>query len=142
MKKIFLVLSIVAFTVTGSIAQTGQELVDICVAMSEDAKYLKDFQIKLGAADPAPTYKQSVVLSKNTIYRFTVCNSKDYPGEAILSLYDNNRLILTSHKVSTGEDFANLNFKCSKTGVYHLFVQFKDGKEGFAVTMLSFVKRF
>jgi len=142
MRKFLLIIALAVVSLAGVKAQTGQELVDICVAMSEGAKYLKDFQIKLQTGDPAPTYKQTIVLAKNTIYRFTLCNSKDYPGEAVFSLYDNNRLMMTSHNVATGEDHNKLHFRCSKTGVYHVFVQFKDGKEGFAVVMLSFVKNF
>ena len=142
MKKYLIILVLAVASFAGVKAQTGQELVDICVAMSEGAKYLKDFQIKLQTGDPAPTFKQTLVLAKNTIYKFTVCNSKDYPGEAILSLYDNNRLLASTHNVATGEDETEFHLKCSKTGVYHVFVQFKDGKEGFAVVMLSFVKNF
>ena len=33
-------------------AQSGQELVDLCNIIADDATYLKDFQVKLDAAKP------------------------------------------------------------------------------------------
>jgi len=125
-------------------AQSGQELVDICNMVAGDAMYLKDFPIKLDAAKPGeepPTARYSVVLSKNTEYLFSICNSKDYPGEAIFQLYDNNRLVTTNYIIATGKYYPKVTFKCSSTGAYHMFITFKEGEQGLAVTLLSFVKK-
>jgi hypothetical protein len=40
---------------------------------------------------------------------------------------------------SLGKDFPFFDFKCQKTGVYHIFIFFKDGKPGKAAGILSFV---
>ena len=85
--------------------------------------------------------KFSVVLSKSTQYRFSICNSKDYPGKAIVSLYDNNRLLGTNYVVATGKNYPFFDFKCQATGVYHIFIDFKEGEQGLAVVLLSFVKK-
>ncbi|HKL07233.1 MAG TPA: hypothetical protein VJ896_00565 [Bacteroidales bacterium] len=126
-------------------AQSGQELVDICSMIAGDeVTYLKDFPIKLDAAKPGeepPTARFSVVLSKNTQYRLTICNSKDYSGQAIMQLFDNNRLLGTNFVVATGKTYPSFDFKCTSTGVYHIFVTFKEGEQGLAVSMLSFVKK-
>jgi len=126
-------------------AQSGQELADIChMVAGSDVMYLKDFQIKLDAAKPGeepPTDRYSVVLSKKTEYLFTICNSKDYQGEAIFQLYDNNRLVTTNYIIATGKYYSKVTFKCSSTGVYHMFITFKEGKQGMAVALLSFVKK-
>lgn len=149
MRNIYIIFALFALILFGNStklrAQSGQELVDICGMVAGDATYLKDFQIKLEAAKPGeepPRAAHSVVLSKNTKYRFSICNSKDFSGEAILQIYDNNRLLATSYVVATGKSYPNVELKCSQTGVYHIFVTFKEGKKGMAVALLSFVERF
>jgi hypothetical protein len=125
-------------------AQSGQELVDICNMVAGDAMYLKDFQIKLDAAKPGeevPIQRYSIVLSKNTEYLFSICNSKDFQGEAIFKLYDNNRLITTNYIIATGKYYPKVSFKCSTTSVYHMMITFKEGQQGLAVTLLSFVRK-
>lgn len=148
MRNIYIIFALFAMLLVGNnklYAQSGQELVDICGMVAGDATYLKDFQIKLDEAKPGeelPTARYSVVLSKNTEYLFSVCNSKDYPGEAILHIYDNNRLVTTNYIIATGKYYPKVSFKCTNTSVYHLFITFKEGKPGMAVTLLSFVERF
>ena len=149
MRKLNIIFILFAITLIGNssklFAQSGQELVDICGMVAGDAMYLKDFQIKLDAANPGeepPTSRFSVVLSKNTEYLFSICNSNDYSGEAVLKLYDNNRLLATNHMVATGKTFQKVKFKCSSTGAYHIFITFKEGEQGLAVALLSFVERF
>ena len=149
MRNIYIIFALFALILLGNsnklFAQSGQELVDICGMVAKDATYLKDFPVKLEAAKAGEEQakgRHSIVLSKNTIYRFSICNSKDLPGEAILQLYDNNRLLGTNYIVATGKSFSTFDFKCSTTGVYHIFVTFKEGKQGMAVVLLSFVERF
>ncbi len=144
MKKIFSIL--IFFMITGVsghvFAQSETELVEICTQISGDATYLKDFRAKLDAGNPPPVAKTTIVLRKSSQYRFAICGSRDYPGEPVLKLYDNNRLLLTTHNVATGEDRPFVDFRCQKTGVYHIFITFKEGKPGLAVSVLSFVKTF
>ncbi|MFP4018276.1 MAG: hypothetical protein ACLFUH_03415 [Bacteroidales bacterium] len=148
MKNFYILIILAALfsflNISESKAQTGEELVDICKQIDDEVKYLKDFNIKLNSApageDP-PQHKKSIVLRKNTHYRFTICSSQDYPGEAIVKVYDSNKLIGSNYVVSTGKIHESFDFKCQKTGAYHLFVEFEDGKEGLAVVMLSFVEK-
>jgi len=149
MRKLNIIFTLIAFTLIlatqKSFAQSGQELLDICNMVAGEATYLKDFQIKLDEAKPGeepPAARHSLVLSKNTQYRFSICNSKDYAGEAIIQIYDNNRLVGTNHMVATGKTYPNFDFKCSSAGVYHIFINFKEGKQGMAVVQLSYVDRF
>lgn len=146
MKRYYLILFILFGIYIGNTsntyAQTGDDLVEICNMIAGDVTYLKDFKVKLDAGDPAPTSRLSLVLSKNVKYRLTICNSRDYEGEAILDLFDNNRLLISTYVVATGKDYPSIDFKCQKTGVYHLVVRFKEGKEGLAVAMLSYVENF
>ncbi|HUW07552.1 MAG TPA: hypothetical protein VMW01_14995 [Williamwhitmania sp.] len=146
MKNKFLIISLLTLViglVSGGMlkAQTEDELVEICGMIAKDATYLKDFKIKLDAGDPPPQYKQSIILTKNTKYRLTVCNSKDYPGKVVLQLYDNARLLGTTYVVATGKDFPFFDVTIQKTGVYHLIYSFKDGQPGLAVGTLSFVEK-
>ncbi len=146
---IFFLIPIVflAFNINESQAQTGEELVNICnrIATKDGAKYLKDFTVKLNAApagEDAPRDKNSFMLRKNTQYRFSVCSSKDYDGRAIVKVYDSSKLLASNYVVATGKIHRSFDIKCQKTGAYHVFVEFEDGKEGLAVIVLSFVEKF
>ena len=149
MRNIYFIITLFAIFLIGSnsnklFAQSGQELVDICGMVTGDATYLKDFQVKLDAAKPGeepPTARYSFVLSKNTEYLFSICNSQDYSGQAIFQLYDNNRLLATNYVVATGQSYPTVKFKCTTTGVYHILISFKEGEQGLAVALLSFVKK-
>jgi len=150
MRSFYIILTLFVIIILGNsnklFAQSGQELVDICgMVAGDDATYLKDFQVKLEAAKPGeepPRAAHSVVLSRNTKYRFSICNSKDFPGEAIIQIYDSNRLLGTTYLVATGKSYPSVDLRCTQTGVYHIFITFKEGKQGMAVALLSFVERF
>jgi hypothetical protein len=144
MKRIVLILfpALFAFPV---FSQFGTGFVEQCATnCGKDATYLKDFQVVLNAAQPEqvpPVARYPLVLSKNNIYRFSVCTPGDSPGKAILQLWDSNKLIFSSYNKDTGEEFNPFNFLCQKTGVYHVFISFLDGKEGHAVGILSYVTK-
>lgn len=124
--------------------QDVSELTAQCAASAGDVTYLKDFPAKLDAGTPGgkpPSAKFSMLLSKNTSYRFTICTAPDSDGEAILDLYDLNILIGSTYNKTTGKDYPYFDFKCQKTGVYHIFVSFKEGKPGNAVGIMSFVEK-
>ncbi len=119
-------------------------MVDICASQAgDDATYLKDFQVKLGVAveGRAQIARYPLVLSSNNIYRFSVCSLENSEGKAVIKLYDNNRLIFSSFSKATKEEFNPFNFMCRKTGIYHVFISFRDGKPGEAVGILSYVNK-
>jgi len=125
-------------------AQTAEEMVDICVGKAgDDATYLKDFKVKLGvSSDGRPQVaRYPLVLSSNNIYRFSVCDLPNSEGKAVIKIYDNNRMIFSSYAEDTKEEFNPFNFMCRKTGIYHVFISFLDGKPGEAVGILSYVKK-
>lgn len=143
MKRIFLTLTIVLMSIMmykSANAQTEEELVQICGMVAGEATYLKDFKIKLDAGDPPPVQRFSALLKKDVKYRFSVCNSKDYEGKVVLNLLDNNRLLASTYVIATGKDYPSIDWVCSKTGAYHLFFQFRDGKSGMAVGLISMVE--
>ncbi|MCG8698765.1 MAG: hypothetical protein MI922_11990 [Bacteroidales bacterium] len=126
-------------------AQDNVELVAQCAASAGDGiTYLKDFAVKLDAGTPGgkpPSAKFSMVLSKSTQYRFSICTAPTSEGEAILQLFDMNVLQGSTYIVATGQEFPSFDFKCQKTGVYHIFISMKEGKPGEAVGILSFVRK-
>ena len=116
--------------------QSEDELLDICGALAgSEATYLRDFKIRLDAADPAPIQRYPVVLKKGNRYRFSIASSKDFEG--IMKLFDSNRLMATTNNPATGADYPSFDYICTKTGAYHLFFSFKDGKAGMGVGVLS-----
>ena len=126
-------------------AQTLTEMVDVCASQAgEDATYLKDFQVTLGEAQAGqrpPVLRFPLVLSKNNIYRFSICNMENSEGKGVIKLYDSNRMIFSSYVEDTGEEFNPFNFMCQKTGIYHVFISFAEGKPGEAVGILSYVNK-
>ena len=144
MKNIILTLTVtiaIAFGFSNeSKAQSAEDLVQICGMVAGDATFLKDFTVRLDAGDPPPIQRFSVLLRKGIKYRFSVCNSKDFDGKVVLQLFDNNRLQATTYIVATGEDYPSINYECTRTGAYHLFFSFKDGRPGLAVGLLSLVE--
>jgi hypothetical protein len=125
-------------------AQDNMELVGQCAASAGDVTYLKDFPVKLDAGTPGgkpPSAKFSMLLSKNTAYRFTICTAPDSDGEGMLQLFEMNKLTGSTYNAVTGKDFPSFDFKCQKTGVYHIFISFKEGRSGSAVGIMSFIQR-
>ncbi len=128
-----------------SFGQAQDKLMSLCVEESgTNATYLKDYVVKLPKAstpDRAPVAKHTLILMKNTHYRFTICNSEKYPGRGILKLYDTKSLLGTNYIAKTGKIYNSIDFLCKKTGPYTVFISFKDGEPGMAVSILSFVKK-
>ncbi|MDD2197727.1 MAG: hypothetical protein PHE03_00690 [Bacteroidales bacterium] len=136
---LFLFLIFVLGFSVNSLAQSEDDLVEICAMVAGDATLLKDFTIRLDAGNPPPTQRFSIILKKGIKYRFSVCNSNDFEGKVVLQLLDNNRLQATTYVVATGKDYPSIDYSCTKTGAYHLFYTFRDGKPGLAVGLLSLV---
>ena len=82
-------------------SQFSSDFIEQCSANSgKDATYLKDFQVVLEAAQPSqlpPVARYPLVLSKNNIYRFSICTVEGSDGKAILQLFDSNKLIFSSY---------------------------------------------
>lgn len=126
------------------LSQPENILVDACVDNSgDDATYLKNYIVKLDAAGTGQKMqiaKYSMILKKNTIYRFSVCETEN-SGQGIIKLYDTHEKVGGNVVESSGEVFKAFDFVCKKTGVYHLIVSFKGGKAGKAVVVFSFVDK-
>ena len=142
MRVCILITMITAFlSIPGlAMAQTEDESLDICGALAgPDATYLKDFKVRLDASDPANIQRYPVVLKKGNKYRISIASSRDYEGVMKLELYDSNRLMATTNNPATGVDYPSIDWICTKTGAYHLFFSFKDGKAGMGVGVVSLV---
>ncbi len=126
-------------------AQDTQDLIQQCASSAgDDATYLKDFVVKLDGASSGsrpPMYRQSLALRKNITYRFSICNKENSEGEAVLRVYDQANLILSTWYPASGKEYNIINFQCKKSGVYTIVISFKDGKQGEAVGVLSYVKK-
>ena len=143
---ISLVLSFLTAVFTTVLCQDISQLTAQCAANAGDVMYLEDFVVKLDQGMPggaAPTQRFAMLLSKNVVYRFSICTAPNSEGEAVLQLYDMNTMIGSTFNPAAGKDFPFFDFKCQKTGVYHIFISFKDGKagEGVGVGIMSYVKK-
>jgi len=146
LKNVFLSVLFLTFFSTGFLLAQGKDkLVSLCVQESgDDAAYLKDYVVKLPKAvskDKVPVAKHTLVLVKNTHYRFTVCNSEKYPGKGIIKIYDTKGMIASNYDEQKDKIYNSIDFICKKTGPYTVFISFKDGEQGMAVSILSYVKK-
>ena len=119
-----------------------KERVQDCAAKAgKGAIYLKEFVVSLPKAskDQAPpVYRQAVILRGNNIYRFNLCNDK---GQSIIRIYDSSNLVVSSYDTRTNKDQNPINFLCRKTGQYTIMINFKDGKAGEAIGIMSHVMK-
>jgi len=143
--KISGLLFLAAFFMNSAQAQDVESLVQECsVAAGADATYLKDFVVKLdavGTDNRPPMYRQSLALRKNVTYRFSICNMEKSEGEAVLRVYDQANMILSTWYPDSGKEYNIINFKCMKSGVYTVVISFKEGKKGEAIGILSYVSK-
>jgi hypothetical protein len=119
-----------------------EERVQDCAAKAGDgAIYLKEFVVSLPKADkdqPPPVYRQAVILRGNNIYRFNLCNDK---GHAIIRIYDSSNMLISSFDTRTNKEYNPINFLCQKTDKYTIHVNFRDGKAGEAIGIMSHVMK-
>ena len=146
MKAIIKTISVLLIFISTTVySQDLTQLVAQCAANAGNVTYLKDFVVKLDAGTlggAPPTARFAMILSKNAMYRFSICTAPDSDGDAVLQLMDMNRLLGSTFIQATGKEFPYFDFKCQKTGVYHVFISFKEGKAGESVGVLSLVKKF
>jgi hypothetical protein len=145
MKKFIIILSVLTWILPSAmLAQDVSQLTAQCAANAGDVMYLKDFVVKLDQGTPGgapPTARFALLLSKNVVYRFSICTAPNSDGEAVLQLFDMNTLLGSTFISATGKEFPFFDFKCQKTSVYHVFISFKDGKAGEGVGIMSYVKK-
>jgi len=144
MKKILKpFIAIIFALLTISMMQSDRkERVQACPEKAgKGAIYLKAFVVSLPKAvknEAPPVYRQAVILRGNNVYRFNLCNDK---GEAIIRIYDATNMIVSSYDAGTDRDFNPINFLCRKTGQYTIMINFKGGKAGEAVGIMSHVMK-
>jgi hypothetical protein len=143
MKILKPVIALLFALLTLSMVQSDRkERVQACAEKAgEGAIYLKEFVVSLPKAEkdqPPPVYRQAVILRGNNIYRFNLCNDK---GQAIIRVYDATNMLISSYDTRTNKEFNPINFLCRKTGQYTILINFKDGKAGEAVGIMSHVMK-
>ena len=114
---------------------------DCASKAGEGAIYLKEFVVSLPKAaqdEPPPVYRQAVILRGNNIYRFNLCNDK---GQAIIRVYDTTDMLVSSFDTRTNKEYNPINFLCRKTGQYTIMINFRDGKAGEAIGIMSHVMK-
>lgn len=125
-------------------SQCNQTLVTNCSRnISSTSVFLQQFRAKLGSAintNDLPVARFSALLSKGNTYKFDVCSALDFEGDAILQLYDGNKLVASTYHTPSKTDFKAFEFYCSKTAIYKIYISFLDGKSGCAVGILSMKK--
>jgi len=145
MKRFIIIFAVFTFAGSAFIkSQDVSQLTAQCAANAGDVMYLKDFVVKLDQGTPGgapPTARFALLLSKNVVYRFSICSAPNSDGEAVLQLFDMNTLLGSTFITATGKDYPFFDFKCQKTGVYHVFISFKEGKAGEGVGIMSYVKK-
>ena len=142
--KIAILSVILSFAAWNSQAQCNAKLVDIAVSQNRGATYMKDFRVKLPAAQPGkkqPIARFKIMLNAGSHYRFNVAKAKEFPGEPVIQLYEGKRLLGTSYLASKNKDFKMFDFLCTKTTTYEIVITFRDGKAGCAVGILSLVQK-
>lgn len=141
---IFLV-SATLISLDNCLAQDIDATVQKCaLSAGKDVTYLKDFVVKLDAAPPdqkPPVFRSALALRKGVIYRFSICNGDFSEGEAVLRLYDQSNLLLSTFYPETGKEYKSISFTCQKSAAYTVVISFKEGKKGEAIGILSYVNK-
>ncbi len=137
MKKIIIIFIAFLFGLNSiSFAQSIDEMRKEIHNESKDESFLKEFDSHL---TPNGEIKSSIVLSKNTKYKFyTFIND---PNDIKIHLYDKYENILFQNK-SDEKGVVSFSLKCNKTGVYQLFMKNLTNKELSNIFILTFAGRF
>jgi hypothetical protein len=139
-----LVMVLFALPLTSKSQAAADELVSKCVLTAGDnTAYLKDFRVQLPKATPdlaSPVYKANMYLMKNMKYRFSLCNSVEFKGELTITIYDEDKELISSFNKSTGKKYSSIDFFCNKTGLYTLWFSFDNGEQGSGVGVVSMIK--
>ena len=112
---------------------------------ADSTKILVKYPVRLYAAkdgEDAPLFKQVVAMRRGNRYRFTICTDENSTEKAVLKLYDNKTELLrgSTYNPETDTMSHSFDFDCDKTTVYRIEITFKDGKEGTATGIVSWVE--
>ena len=143
MKRLISIMIFLFITIGFTQAQCNKSLVTSCCNnISSSSIFLQQYRAKLGesANSDVPVARFSVLLNKGNTYKFDVCSALDYEGEAILQLYDGNKLIASTYHDPSQTNFKAFEFFCTKSAIYKIYISFLDGKKGCAVGVLSMKK--
>ena len=124
-------------------AQTEAQRVELCARMTGGATFQNSYSIQLHAArdgERPPDFRQPMALVRGNRYRFTICNDDALPGEAVIQIFFQGRVLGSNYNPETGVIHQNLDFDCTVTGPYVIIIRFRDGMEGSAVAVLSHVR--
>ena len=139
--KSIIVLIFALLTISMVQSDRKERVQDCASRAGEGAIYLKEFVASLPKAikgERTPVYRQAVILRGNNIYRFNLCNEK---GQAIIRIYDSSNMVVSSYDTRTKKEYNPINFLCRKTGQYTIMINFKDGKAGEAIGIMSHVMK-
>jgi len=123
-------------------AQCDQALIDNCASGSENLKYIKHFRIRFAESKNEKNRSEgkfTIMLSKGSHYRFSVCNDPSKPGATIMELANDFSKFGGNYNDVDNKEYKAFDFLCTKTGPYYLSMFFKDGKEGCGVCVISLV---
>ncbi len=144
MKKILSIILLLLISKSFAFSQCNQSLVkNCCTNISTTSVFLQQFRAKLGdtnTKNDLPVARFSVLMSKGNTYRLDICSALDFEGEAILQLFDGDKLVASTYHTPSKTDFKAFEFFCSKTAIYKVYISFLDGKPGCAVGILSMKK--
>lgn len=139
MKKIITTLLILlSLCNINSFAQKKDPILKKLLNAAGDKAYLKDFQMNLESGGEA---RYSLVLSKNTIYSFSVYQNE--PNQFEIKLFDNKSKepkIPTSSK-EVNNKITSLEYTIKETGVYHLFITNNSSVTSETVVLLAFADK-
>lgn len=123
-------------------AQCDQAMVDNCAGGGGNLKYIKHFKIRFAESKNAKNRSEgkfTMMLSKGSHYRFSVCNDVTKPGSTILELSNDFSSFGGNYNAAENKEYKAFDFICTKTGPYYLKMFFKDGEEGCGVCVVSLV---
>lgn len=145
MKKFILTVLVLVPLMSRVNGQIEDALVRDCSnSAGPDVTYLKDFVADLegvSSDEKQLPAKFSVILNKNTEYRFTVCNSDSKPGKGMIQLYDTERLLGSSFNASTGKEYKSFNFCAKRRGCIIFSSRFRKGNQGLQWLLCHLPKR-
>ncbi|MGB9747468.1 MAG: hypothetical protein ACPLXM_11140 [Bacteroidales bacterium] len=126
------------------IAQLPKDTYGQCISSySADASYLQEFPVKpdeFHNTAKGPFVKYSMMLSKNTVYRFALCVGDHPEVLPVMQLFNTSSQIASNFNQETGNIFKSFDFVCQKTDVYHLIISYPDGRKGNALAVLWYLK--
>lgn len=123
-------------------SQDEKSVQDCINEKTEGCSLLKMFDVDIEATKTGKpeAVKYTVKLTKNSQYRFSICSAGYKTGSGIIELYKDGKRIASTYNTREDKDYMSFDFKCQRTGNYHMLVSFRDGKEGSAKVLVSFVR--